>query len=234
MALRVEVANMGWDLCLRAQSRRALTMNSIWLRPLGVGNRRGSALVDPVRTAMDYDLEDAALIEDEGKKRSIGEIDDLPEKDDINKNADEESLTELWFYKWYRRWIRRKRRKEFLTAKLSELVEDERDDTNLAEMIDMKIQLNFEIEKDEYYLEQRARLNWLKFGDRNMTFFHSQATQRRRRNQIAKLKNKMEGKQKTLRKWKNWEIYLHLPGRVFEQQRAFSKIGCAGELEKGT
>lgn len=56
-------------------------------------------------------------------------------------------------------------------------------------MIDTKIQLNFEIEKDEYYCEQRARLNWLKLGDRNTTYFHSQATQRRRRNQIIKLQN---------------------------------------------
>ncbi|MBA0818429.1 hypothetical protein Gohar_027826 [Gossypium harknessii] len=32
MALGVEVADMEWDLSLRAQSRRALTMNSVWLR----------------------------------------------------------------------------------------------------------------------------------------------------------------------------------------------------------
>ncbi|MBA0754247.1 hypothetical protein Gogos_020268 [Gossypium gossypioides] len=32
MALGVEVAEMRWDLSLRAQSRRALAMNSIWLR----------------------------------------------------------------------------------------------------------------------------------------------------------------------------------------------------------
>ncbi|MBA0755372.1 hypothetical protein Gogos_021175, partial [Gossypium gossypioides] len=32
MALRVEVAEMGWDLSLRTQSRRALVMNNVWLR----------------------------------------------------------------------------------------------------------------------------------------------------------------------------------------------------------
>ncbi|MBA0637692.1 hypothetical protein Godav_029379 [Gossypium davidsonii] len=32
MALGVEVGEMGWDLSLRAQSRRALAMNSVWLR----------------------------------------------------------------------------------------------------------------------------------------------------------------------------------------------------------
>lgn len=81
-------------------------------------------------------------------------------------------------------------RKKFLTAKLSTLIETERDDSNLAEMIDTKIQLNFEIEKDKAYWEQRARLNWLKLGDRNTTFFHSQATQRKKMNVIIRLQNK--------------------------------------------
>lgn len=35
MALGVEVAELGWDLSLRAQSRRALSMNSVWLREEG-------------------------------------------------------------------------------------------------------------------------------------------------------------------------------------------------------
>ncbi|MBA0772177.1 hypothetical protein Gotri_007596 [Gossypium trilobum] len=37
MALGVEVAEMGWDLSLRAQSQRAATMNSVWLREEGEG-----------------------------------------------------------------------------------------------------------------------------------------------------------------------------------------------------
>ncbi|KAA3480025.1 hypothetical protein EPI10_020488 [Gossypium australe] len=49
--------------------------------------------------------------------------------------------------------INRIRRKEFLTARLLELTGAERDDINLAEMIDAKIQMNFEIEKDERYWE---------------------------------------------------------------------------------
>ncbi|KAK5838266.1 hypothetical protein PVK06_006994 [Gossypium arboreum] len=32
MLIGVEVVELGWDLSLRAQSRRALSMNSIWLR----------------------------------------------------------------------------------------------------------------------------------------------------------------------------------------------------------
>ncbi|KAA3470848.1 reverse transcriptase [Gossypium australe] len=38
--------------------------------------------------------------------------------------------------------------------------------------------INFEIDKDESYWEQRARVKWLKLGDRNTTFFHSIATQK--------------------------------------------------------
>ncbi|KAA3462270.1 reverse transcriptase [Gossypium australe] len=77
--------------------------------------------------------------------------------------------------------MNRKKRKQALTAKLSKLYEGDRDDNNLAELIDTKIHLNFEIEKDECYWKQRARLNWLKFGDKNTTFFHSQATQRKKK-----------------------------------------------------
>ncbi|KAA3478183.1 reverse transcriptase [Gossypium australe] len=83
----------------------------------------------------------------------------------------------------------RKRKKEALTSKLATLLEAERTDDNLAEIIDTKVQLNFEIDKDESYWEQRARINRLKLGDRNTAFFHSMATQRRQRNIIQKLQH---------------------------------------------
>ncbi|XP_017604249.1 uncharacterized protein LOC108451022 [Gossypium arboreum] len=92
--------------------------------------------------------------------------------------------------KWDKnRRLERRRRKDFLTAILLELTEAKRDDEKMVELIDAKIQLNFEIEKDERYWEQRARVDSLKFGDKNTTYFHSQATQRRRRNLIHKLKD---------------------------------------------
>lgn len=70
----------------------------------------------------------------------------------------------------------------------------ERDDNNLAEMIDAKVQLNFEIEKDERHWEQKAQVNWLKLGDMNTTFFHSQATQKKRKNFIWIIQNE-DGKE---------------------------------------
>ncbi|KAA3483658.1 reverse transcriptase [Gossypium australe] len=85
--------------------------------------------------------------------------------------------------------LSRKRKKELLTSKLSDLMEAERADNNLAELIDAKLQLNFEIDKDESYWKQKARVNWLKLGDRNTTFFHSVATQKRRKNCIQMLQD---------------------------------------------
>ncbi|KAA3478990.1 reverse transcriptase [Gossypium australe] len=42
-------------------------------------------------------------------------------------------------------------KKKFFSSKLADLIEAERTDTNLEELIDTKLQLNFEIDKDERY-----------------------------------------------------------------------------------
>jgi hypothetical protein len=44
------------------------------------------------------------------------------------------------------------------------------------------------LEQDEIYWAQRSRANWLQFGDRNSSFFHSFASARRKKNYIKKLK----------------------------------------------
>lgn len=41
MNLGVEITEMDWDLSIRVQSRRALTMNSVWLRKEGDGDMGG-------------------------------------------------------------------------------------------------------------------------------------------------------------------------------------------------
>ena len=43
--------------------------------------------------------------------------------------------------------------------------------------------------KQEIYLAQWSRVAWLKHGDKNTNFFHSKASQRRRRNHIKGIKN---------------------------------------------
>lgn len=52
----------------------------------------------------------------------------------------------------------------------------DRDDDVIAEIFDVKLELNWEMEKEELYREQQARANWLREGDKNTTFFHSKAT----------------------------------------------------------
>lgn len=56
-------------------------------------------------------------------------------------------------------------------------------------MIDTKIQLNLGIDKDKLCWGQRAQANWLKVGDKNYSFFHNYASNRRRKNQIKSLKD---------------------------------------------
>ncbi|KAA3477538.1 reverse transcriptase [Gossypium australe] len=57
----------------------------------------------------------------------------------------------------------------------------------LKDLIDVKIHLNIEIDKDERYWEQRARMNLLKRD--NTKFFHNFASQRKRANRIEELEN---------------------------------------------
>lgn len=113
MELGIEVTKIGWNLSLRAQSRRALTMKSIWLREFGEdnfgGNRKerytqgnnmwaaehklgrstfvGQAGVklstNPALADMKHDQENGILIGEEGKKRARGE-----NEEDINNTME--------------------------------------------------------------------------------------------------------------------------------------------------
>ncbi|KAH1064617.1 hypothetical protein J1N35_029604 [Gossypium stocksii] len=73
-------------------------------------------------------------------------------------------------------------------TRLEELCSIDPDDEMLAEMEEVKLALNLESDKDELFLEQRARVNWIQFGDRNTYFFYNFANQRRKRNTVKKLK----------------------------------------------
>jgi hypothetical protein len=61
--------------------------------------------------------------------------------------------------------------------------ENEAKAKELAELIELLL------EQDEIHWLQRSRANWLKFGDRNTSFFHNFATARRKKNYIKRLKN---------------------------------------------
>lgn len=63
-----------------------------------------------------------------------------------------------------------------LNAKLMELSACEISDKVLEEITEIKLDLNFEVDKEEIFWEQRARVNWLRMGDRNTSFFHRSAS----------------------------------------------------------
>ncbi|KAK8697543.1 hypothetical protein V6N13_113686 [Hibiscus sabdariffa] len=79
--------------------------------------------------------------------------------------------------------------KATLEARLIDLEEQEPDDNVLEKLISVKLGLNLEADKVELTWEQRARVNWISFGDKNMTFFHQFATARKRTNTINDVEN---------------------------------------------
>ncbi|KAE8700806.1 hypothetical protein F3Y22_tig00110556pilonHSYRG00784 [Hibiscus syriacus] len=75
-------------------------------------------------------------------------------------------------------WFRKLRAARKITTtelrkRLETLMEMAPTDETLAEIVDIKLALNLENGKTELYWEQRARVNWLKHGDKNSAFFHS-------------------------------------------------------------
>lgn len=65
----------------------------------------------------------------------------------------------------------RNTRKVQLTRQLKQLLEVDKNNDNLSSLIDTKIMLNWEIENDKVYWEQRAKANWLKVGDKSTSVF---------------------------------------------------------------
>ncbi|KAA3467016.1 reverse transcriptase [Gossypium australe] len=74
-------------------------------------------------------------------------------------------------------------------GRLEELNVKNPDEENSAELTEIKIVLNLEAVKEELFWEQRARANWLRFGDRNTSCFHSIVLARKKGNIIQELKN---------------------------------------------
>ncbi|KAA3489694.1 reverse transcriptase [Gossypium australe] len=85
--------------------------------------------------------------------------------------------------------------KRKLAEELEMLLENERNEDTLAKIIDTRVQLNMEMDRDEIYWEQWARANWLKVGDKNTTFFHNRALARKKLNMLYRLE--LGGERKT-------------------------------------
>ncbi|KAL4360797.1 hypothetical protein GQ457_04G002610 [Hibiscus cannabinus] len=91
---------------------------------------------------------------------------------------------------WFRRLrCSRKVSTAALKRRLESLAALSPTDDVLGEIIETKLALNYEYDKAELYWEQRARANWLRHGDRNTSFFHRFASQRKRNNTISYIHN---------------------------------------------
>ena len=83
-----------------------------------------------------------------------------------------------------------------IKVKLEELEErlKQLESNNQGQHVDqikaLKMEVNELLEKEEVYWKQRARVAWLKEGDRNTKFFHSKATQRQKKNSVKGLIDK--------------------------------------------
>lgn len=67
-------------------------------------------------------------------------------------------------------------------------------DAILAEITEVQLRLNLEAGKEELFWEQRARVNWLKNGDRNTSYFHKIAVQQQFRRRISTLEDESRGR----------------------------------------
>ena len=65
-------------------------------------------------------------------------------------------------------------------------------DVGQVEYLEVSKKLDDLLLKQEIYWAQRLRLAWLKHEDKNTKFFHSKASQKRRRNHIKGIKNLQE------------------------------------------
>ena len=58
-----------------------------------------------------------------------------------------------------------------------------------AEYLEVSKKLDDLLLKQEIFWAQRSRISWLKHEDKNTKFFHTKASQWRRRNHIQSIKN---------------------------------------------
>jgi hypothetical protein len=95
--------------------------------------------------------------------------------------------------KTLKKWVRKQGNpvEKQIQDKIQELHEVQMSDSAEVLLLEgpIKDELNDFLAQEEMKWKQRAKMNWLQFGDRNTKFFHAYATHRQRRNQIMRIQD---------------------------------------------
>ncbi|KAL9666388.1 hypothetical protein QQ045_000718 [Rhodiola kirilowii] len=79
-----------------------------------------------------------------------------------------------------------------LKTQIQNLRKGPRTEDTMAAESRLSSELDEWLEREELWWKQRSRAEWLKNGDRNTSYFHAKASQRKKRNRIERLKNNIE------------------------------------------
>ncbi|XP_040996181.1 uncharacterized protein LOC121242376 [Juglans microcarpa x Juglans regia] len=76
-----------------------------------------------------------------------------------------------------------------LKTQLLKMLQENENSHNSGEIKRLRKEIGLLLEKEDFKWRQRAKVNWYQLGDKNPKFFHSCASQRRRKNKIAAVKD---------------------------------------------
>ncbi|KAK8477778.1 hypothetical protein V6N11_063581 [Hibiscus sabdariffa] len=144
----------------------------------------------PKRCKKDFKFESKWLIEDECFQEVEKGWAPIPQVNSSRNFGRKLKKTISKLIKWSRdKFGKRRRSVEEITKKIKLLQENPLNLRTTNEVKELKVELNKKWESEERHWHQRARVDWLKYGDKNTKFFHATTLQNRRANTICKMKD---------------------------------------------